>query len=116
MSRNGVRVVVMMKRVAVGKAAGGFEQAVGIRSRKEWYRHKMSRKELVGISGQRVQADGDTEVLMEGQEVWEDWTGQTAEDTEWRGKDKGQWRAIEQASVRRDWTKDMERDKVYDRA
>ena len=28
MSRNGVRVVVMMKRVAVGKAEGGFEQAL----------------------------------------------------------------------------------------
>ena len=35
LNRNGVRVVVMMRRVAVGKATGGFEQAVGIRSRKE---------------------------------------------------------------------------------
>ena len=32
----GVRVVVMMKRVAVGRTAGGFEQAVGVRSRQEW--------------------------------------------------------------------------------
>ena len=46
-----------MKRVAVGKTAGGFDQAVGIRSRREWQRHKMSRKQLVGITGQRIQAD-----------------------------------------------------------
>ena len=31
----GVRVVVMMKRVAVGRTAGGVDQAVGIRSRME---------------------------------------------------------------------------------
>ena len=30
----GVRVVVMVKRVAVGRTAGGFEQAVGIKSRR----------------------------------------------------------------------------------
>ena len=87
---------------------------MGIRSRKEWYRHKMSRKHLVGISGQRVHADGGREVLVEGQEVWEEWTGQVVADTEWRGKVKGQWRAMEQAAVRRGWVKDMERDKVYD--
>ena len=28
---------------------------------------------------------------------------------------QGQWRAMEQTAVRRGWTKDMERDKVYDR-
>ena len=77
--------------------------------------HKMSRKQLVGISGQRVQADGGREVLVEGQEVWEEWTGQVVEDTEWREKVKEQWRAIEQATVRRGWVKDMERDKVYDK-
>ena len=38
--------------------------------------------------------------------------GQTVEDTEWRGKAKGQWRAMEQAAVRRGWMEDMERDKV----
>ena len=73
----GVRVVVMMKRVAVGRTAGGFEQAVGIRCRQEWHRYKMNRKQLVGITGQRVQADGGSEVMVEGQEVWEDWVGQT---------------------------------------
>ena len=53
--------------------------------------------------------------MVEGQEVWEEWMGQTAEDIDWRGKAKRQWRALEQATVRRGWTKDMERDKVYDR-
>ena len=82
-----------------------------------WYRYKMHRKQLVGITDQRVQADGGSEVLVEGQdpEVWEEWTGQRVEDTEWRRKAKGQWRAKEQAAVRRGWARDMERDKVYDR-
>ena len=120
--KGGVRVVVLMKRVAVGRTAGGFEQAVGIRCRQEWCKHKMSREQLVGITGQRVRADGDKEVLMEGQEIWEEWTGQTVEDTEWRRQAKGQWRAKEQAVVRREWgggeeqDKDkVDRDKVYDR-
>ena len=99
----GVRVVVLMKRVAVGRTAGGVEQAVGIRCRQEWCKHKMSREQLVGITGQRVQADGDKEVLVEGNEVWEEWTGQAVEDTEWRRQAKGQWRAKEQAVVRRGW-------------
>ena len=87
----------------------------------------MSREQLVGITGQRVQTDGDKEVLvaMEGNEVWEqweEWTGQIVEDTEWRRQAKGQWRAKEQAVVRREWgggeeqDKDkVDRDKVYDR-
>ena len=44
------------------------------------------------------------------------------EDTAWRKEVKGQWRAREQATVRRGWSKDLEqdkdkveRDKVYDR-
>ena len=52
---------------------------------------------------------------VEGQEVWEGWTGQTMEDTEWRKKGKEQWGAKEQAAVRRGWNKDMECDKVFDR-
>ena len=65
LNMGGVRVVVIMRRVAVGRTAGGFGQAVGVRSRREpeWHRHKMSRKQLVGIPGQRVQADGGREVL-----------------------------------------------------
>ena len=55
-----------MRRVVVGKAAGTFEQAVGIRSRKKWFRHKMSRKQLVGITGQKLQAGGGRKVLVPG--------------------------------------------------
>ena len=44
LNRSGVRVVVMTRRVAVGRTTGGFEQAVEIRSKQEWYRYKMSRK------------------------------------------------------------------------
>ena len=33
MKSGGVRVVVMMKRVAVVRTAGGFDQAMGIKSR-----------------------------------------------------------------------------------
>ena len=118
----GVSVVVLMKRVAVGRTAGGFDQAVGIRCRQEWCRHKMSRERLVGITGQRVQADGDKEVLVEGNEVWEEWTGQAVDDAEWRRQAKGQWRAKERAVVRRGGSGEVEqdkdkvdRDKVYDR-
>ena len=108
--RRGVRVKVVMKRVAVGRTAGGDEQAVGIRSMQEWHRHKMSRQQLVGITGQRVQVCGN-EVLMEGQEVWEEWTGQVVVDTEWRRVVNGQWRAREQAAVRRGWNKNLGQDK-----
>ena len=77
----------------------------------------MGRKQLVDISGQRVQADGGRGAsVLVGQEVWEEWMGQTTEDTVWRGKTKGQWRAMEQAALRRGWAKDMGRDKVYGRA
>ena len=73
MRSGGVRLKVLMKKVAVGRAAPGFEQAVGIRCRREWHEHKMSREQLVGITGQRVQTDGGRVVLVEGHEVWEKW-------------------------------------------
>ena len=44
------------KGVVVGRTAGESDQAVGIRSRRVWQRHKMARKQLVGITWQRVQA------------------------------------------------------------
>ena len=57
---------------------------------------------------------------MEGQEVWDEWTGQAVEDTAWRKEAKGQRRAKEQAVVRWGWSRDLEqdkedRDKVYDK-
>ena len=66
LGRNGVRVVTMTRRVAVGKAVGGHGQAVGTRSREEWYRHKIGRGQLVGITGQKVVAGGGRGVLVEG--------------------------------------------------
>ena len=39
MNRGGVRVVVIMRRVAVGRPAGGFDQAVWVRSTRGWHRH-----------------------------------------------------------------------------
>ena len=53
-------------------------------------------------------------MLAVGQEVWEEWTGQTVEETEWRKEVKRQWREMEQATLRREWDKDLGRDKVYD--
>ena len=50
MRSGGVRLKVLMKKVAVGRAAPGFEQAVGITCRQEWHEYKMSRKQLVGIT------------------------------------------------------------------
>ena len=38
----GVRVVVQMGRVAVGRSAGAYTQAVGIRNRKEWCMHTVT--------------------------------------------------------------------------
>ena len=55
------------------------------------------------------------EVLVVGQEVWEEWPGQTIEETAWRKQVKRQWREMGQATLRRGWNKDLERDRVYDR-
>jgi hypothetical protein len=85
----GISVAVLMKRVAVGKSAGGVEKSVGIRCRQEWCKHRMSREQLVGITGQRVQADGGREILVEGQEVWEEWTGQTCVEEKDQGAVEG---------------------------
>ena len=51
MKSGGVRLKVLMKKVAVGRTAGGVKQAVGIRCRQEWHRYKMSRRQLVGTTG-----------------------------------------------------------------
>ena len=82
MRSGGVRVVVQMKRVAVGRTAGGVEQAVGIRCRQEWHRHRMSRGQLVGITGR--QDRGCRQMVAE--RCW--WRGKRFGRTGW-GK---QWR------------------------
>jgi hypothetical protein len=84
LSRAGVRAMVQMRRVAVGRSAGAYAQAMGVRSRKEWLIQTMSRKKLVGITGRLVHTDGQEEVLVVGGEVWEEWTGSAVEGTEWR--------------------------------
>ena len=37
-------------------------------------------QDLVGITGQLAQADGEVEVLVQGQEVWKEWTCQPVDD------------------------------------
>ena len=43
-------------------------------------------------------------MLVVGQEVWEEWTGQSVEETEWRKEVKGQWREMEQAVLSEEGT------------
>ena len=80
LTRAGVRVVVQMRRVAVGRSAGAYAQAVGVRSRKEWCIQTMDRKKLVKTTGRLMHADGQGEVLVVGDEVWEEWTDLTVYD------------------------------------
>ena len=40
---------------------------------------------------------------MVGEEVWEEWTGQEVEGTEWREGAKDEWEAKERAVVRGNW-------------
>ena len=82
LSRNGVRVVLQMSpEDGSRQVSRGINLHSGSRNqeqkRMEWYKHTMSSQQLVGITGQMVQADGDTEVLalVEGQQVWEDAMG-----------------------------------------
>ena len=67
-SGSGVVVVVRMRRVAVGRAVGPYQQqwGVGIRGRAEWCRHTMGRRQLVQITGGLAKADGQEEVLVVG--------------------------------------------------
>ena len=68
LTRAGVRVMVRMRRVAVGRSAGAYAQAVGIRSRKEWCIRTIGRKELVGITVRLLHANGHEEVGVGGVE------------------------------------------------
>ena len=119
-SRAGVRVCMQMRRVAFGKEAGRYTQAIRVSSRREWCRREMSREELVRIEGRAVQADGKVEVLVIGQEVWEDWSGgaereSTGGGTAWWRMGKQVWRATERAAVRKGWTRHRARGQTYDK-
>jgi hypothetical protein len=94
---------------------------VGIRSRREWCRHEMSRRDLTEITGELVQADGRSELLVEGHEVWREW-GEQAEsaqgggmEAEWRRQKRQEWRAREGAGFEGRWMRHRERDQTYDR-
>jgi hypothetical protein len=115
LTRAGVRVVVQTRRVAVGRSAGAYAQAVGVRSRKEWCIQTMDRKRLVGITGRLLHADGQEEVLVVGDEVWEEWSGSAVEGTDWWKGAKDEWAAKERAVIRRIQLRDVDRDQVYDK-
>ena len=115
LTRAGVRVMVHMRRVAVGRSAGAYAQAVGIRSKEEWYTQAMGRKRLVGIIGSLSHADGQEEVLVVGVEMWEEWSGSAVEGTDWWKEAKDEWATRERAVTRRIQLRDVDRDQVYDR-
>ena len=83
--------------------------------RQEWCRHTISRKDLVETTGRLAHADGQEEVLVVGEEVWKEWTGQEVEGTEWRKGAKDEWEAKERAVVRGQWLRSVDRDCVYGR-
>ena len=67
LNREGVRVVVLMRRVAVGRTAGGFDQAIGVRNMQEGVAQAQDEQET---ASRHIRSDGGREVLVEGQEVW----------------------------------------------
>ena len=96
-SKARVRVSVQMRRVAVGMTAGGYVQAVRVSSRRDWCKHEMDGRDLVAITGEQVQGDRKSVVLVEGQEVWRAWSQQGREaqvrnETEWWKQAKQEWR------------------------
>ena len=60
-----------------------------------------------------VQSDEEAQVLVGGQEIWEDWVGQLIEDTHWGRRAKEQLRAMEKATMRTSWAMCGERGKDY---
>ena len=120
LSKAGVRLSVQMRRVAVGVSAGGYEQAVRVSSRREWCKHEMDRRDLVAITGEQRQADGKSELLVEGQEVWQTWSqqgerSQVESETEWWKQSKREWRDKERAVMRRGRLRFRDRDQTYDK-
>ena len=52
---------------------------------------------------------------MVGQEVWEEWTGQVVEVTDWGKEAKDEWEAKETAFLRKSWLRSVDTDQDYDR-
>ena len=59
--------------------------------------------------------DGQDEVLVVGDEVWEEWTGSAVEDPDWGKGSKDEWAVRERAVSRRIQRRDVDRDQVYDK-
>ena len=110
-----MRVVIQMRRFSVGRSAGAYAQAVRVKRRTEWCIQAINRKVLVVITGKLVHADGQEEVLVLGGEVWEEWTGQTTEGTNWRKGAKDEWTAKERAALRGTQLRSVDIDHVYDK-
>ena len=115
LTRASGRVTVQTRRVAVGRSAGVYAQAVRVKSRKEWCIQTMNEKVLVGVTGRLVHVDGQEEVLVVGDEMREEWTWQTVEGTAWRKGAKDEWAVKERAVLRGIQLKSVNRDRVYDR-
>ena len=86
-----------------------------VKSREEWCIQTMDRKKLVEIAGRLLHADGQEEILVVGDEVWEEWTGQTVEGTDWRKGANDEWSGKERAVSRRIQLRSVDRDQVYDK-
>ena len=74
----------------------------------------------MAITGEQVQADRKSVVLVEGQEVWRAWSQQGREaqvknETEWWKQAKREWRDRERAAVGRSRLRFRERDQTYDK-
>ena len=52
---------------------------------------------------------------MPGREIWEKWTGQAVEGTDWRKGAKDEWAAKERAVMRGTQFRSVDRDQVYDK-
>ena len=52
---------------------------------------------------------------MVGDEVWDEWIGQTVEGTDWRKRAKDEWAAKERTVLRGIQLRSVDRDQVYDK-
>ena len=112
LSGAGVRVVVQIRRVAVGMSAGAYTQTG---ASWVWCRHSVNRRELAGITDRLVHADGQEEVLVLREEASEEWTGQAVEGTDWRNGAKDEWATEERVVLRGTQFRSVDRDQVYDK-
>ena len=94
----------------MGRIVGVFEQAVRMGKGGEWGRQLMDREELVLLEGSRAVNKRETEVLVEGEELWQEWRGQQVASTRWLKEEREVWGTEGRPSDRL-----VERDKVYDK-